>query len=712
MRKVLLGLAMLLLWIPQLNAQWVEHPFGWFDASGLESETRAFISRVESDGGTVELTTKQISDEIKLLKAQGVYSDALLINYVSAYKPAVLYSIKGADITVARSTTGSRWNKSGVLETVANNVPRLNWYQGQLQGVLVESQRTNLVTYSSDYANAWWTKQNVTLGTPTADGWTLVSDDSNNGIHGLIRNEVLNSNDGVSRIRYFIIRKGTARYMRVSNYADGDNNASSYHAYFDLETSTTYGATQGSGVIQHLFGDTYLIGVVTTTTSSSVAYRKMTLNIMNGSALGNAVYEGDGSLNIWVRHAQATEGTFPTSPIVTNAGSSVTRNADVLTIPSSGFENVKTFIRGNTAFTSLNGTNYNSHQFEVGTHSRFYMFPDVLTSEQLTALGVTTVYEDAWVMPISGNPTNPATPTNGIIRFSATEDLDVTATGDAVLVSNVKSDDGSLRLHTVTISCPNGGSGSIVVEGREKVRSLGNHLGASLPNANYYTGTNTTAPRLTWNLNHAPTLCEKIWQNTGYTDLLPVVGNTALPAGLTLVNLRGANIAWAYTGSLPTGLTYVFLEGNNIAWSYSGALPAGLTFLCLDGTGIVWTHSGAFPIGLTTLLINGASINWTGNVLGNVGASKPNMTLLQLLVYRTTDMDYTDLISILESILDNVGTVPTTIIIRAQIAANVTAINSATPDEFGTDPERAKYLINLIKSSKSVTTFTLNATNI
>ncbi|OQY76167.1 MAG: hypothetical protein B6D44_00135, partial [Ignavibacteriales bacterium UTCHB2] len=110
----------------------------------------------------------------------------------------------------------------------------------------------------------------------------------------------------------------------------------------------------------------------------------------------------------------------------------------------------------------------------------------------------------------------------------------------------------------------------------------------------------------------------------------------------------------------------------------------------------------------------GANINWTGNVLGNPSTPKPNMTFFQLLNFRnpSDNMDYADLISILNSILDNVGTVPTTILIHEQIPANVTAINAATPDEFGSDPERAKYLINLIKSTKGVTTFTLNTTDI
>lgn len=584
MKKFLLILTLLFSFqncFPQLESNLTIGSKGLFVTKDvIDPDATAFISRVEADGGTLELTAKQLSDEIKLLKQVGLYNDAMLINIASGYKAGTLYSVKGDDLTFSRSSIRTRTDEVGDIETLANNVPALEWVGGVLQGVSISPQRTNLLLNSATLST-----QNVTV---------------------------------------------TAVQHVLSFYGTGE-----------IVLSGTHSATL-TGVGERVtLAFTPTAGTLTLTVSGTVSYAQLEVSV-NGVATS------------WI----------PT------AGTTVTRIADELAIPSTGYTNVKTYIRGNEAFTHVNGYNYNSHQITLGTHSRFYMFPEVATPEQLTALGVTTVYEDAWVMPIAGNPTNPASPTNGEIRFSATEDLNVVATGDAVLVSNVKSDDGSLRLHTVTVSCPNGGSGSIIVEGRAKVRSLGNHNGVGNPNLDYYTGTDATAPRLTWNINDAPTLCEKIRQITDYANILPTTGNTALPTGLTYLYLRGANINWTYTGSLPTGLTYVLLAGANI--------------------------------------------NWTGNVLGNPSTPKPNMTFFQLLNFRnpSDNMDYADLISILNSILDNVGTVPTTILIHEQIPANVTAINAATPDEFGSDPERAKYLINLIKSTKGVTTFTLNTTDI
>jgi len=343
------------------------------------------------------------------------------------------------------------------------------------------------------------------------------------------------------------------------------------------------------------------------------------------------------------------------------------------------------------------------------------------------------------VLPVSGRTSG--TPTEGTITFSATADLTVEATGSAVIVSTTVINDAlfdgvQLRQHTVVISCPNNQSGTLVIKRADRIRSFGNHNGINYPTIVFYTGTDATMPIVSWNLNNLPALTQKIRQVTALATALPTTGNKALPTGLTFLRLEGSNIHWTYTGALPTGLTFLRLVGSNINWTHTGALPTGLTLLYLEGSNINWTYTGAMPTGLTYLLLYGNinwtytgalptgltvlwlesnSINWTGNILGNTGSPKPNMTTLQLLDYRagSNTMDYVDLIPLLNSVLNNTGTsLPATVIIREQIAANVTAIAAATADEFGTDAEQAKYLINSIKSTKGVTTFTLNTTNI
>jgi hypothetical protein len=203
------------------------------------------------------------------------------------------------------------------------------------------------------------------------------------------------------------------------------------------------------------------------------------------------------------------------------------------------------------------------------------------------------------------------TPTNGTIVFSALENLSVYADGDVVIESVTRSDDDIYRQHSVAISCPNNGSGNVHIRGKECIVSLGNHGGSSSPSVNFYTGNDTTSPKVNWNLDHIPNALQKIRQMTAYSVILYTSGGGALPTGLTYLALDGNNINWTYSGALPTGLTYLRLNSNNINWTYSGTLPTGLTSLLLDGNNINWTYSGALPTGLTYLYLNGSNINWT-----------------------------------------------------------------------------------------------------
>jgi hypothetical protein len=78
------------------------------------------------------------------------------------YKAAVLYSQipdSGAvDFDVTRSTTAYRTNASGILESVASGVPRLDYpAAGGCPSLLVEPAATNLVLRSEEFDNAAWT---------------------------------------------------------------------------------------------------------------------------------------------------------------------------------------------------------------------------------------------------------------------------------------------------------------------------------------------------------------------------------------------------------------------------------------------------------------------------------------------------------------------------------------------------------------------------
>jgi hypothetical protein len=78
-----------------------------------------------------------------------LFDDASLVVTPNGYKAGTLYSIKptsgAGDMTVVRATTATRVNSAGLIESMANNVPRLDYLNASCPSLLVEPQRTNLV---------------------------------------------------------------------------------------------------------------------------------------------------------------------------------------------------------------------------------------------------------------------------------------------------------------------------------------------------------------------------------------------------------------------------------------------------------------------------------------------------------------------------------------------------------------------------------------
>ena len=154
-------------------------------------------------------------------------------------------------------------------------------------------------------------------------------------------------------------------------------------------------------------------------------------------------------------------------------------------------------------------------------------------------------------------------------------------------------------------------------------------------------------------------------------------------------------------------LTHLHLSGQ---CEFSGSLPSGLTYLYLRGTNINWTYSGSLPSGLTSLTLNGSNINWTAF---DASGSGNITTYYRLLDFVTTAFSVTNFISLLQSMVSRVGGLPTTCII-SDYDNNPTPdeIKNATPNQSGTDAEKAKHWVEQLRSVKGVTSLILNNTDI
>ena len=105
-----------------------------------------------------------------------LYTDASLIMYPSGYKSGKIYSQKPTDgtgdLTFTRASTATRVNSSGLIESVASGVPRIDYLNGCGQ-LLLEPQRTNVILRSQEFDNVSWAKVNTNVSanlTTSPDG--------------------------------------------------------------------------------------------------------------------------------------------------------------------------------------------------------------------------------------------------------------------------------------------------------------------------------------------------------------------------------------------------------------------------------------------------------------------------------------------------------------------------------------------------------------
>ena len=90
------------------------------------------------------------------------YDSAGLAMIPSGYKASKVYSLipnsSDGDFDFARSSSATRVNKDGLIETVATNVPRLDYplIDGVVQdtpSLLLEPQRINRIAHSEDFTS-------------------------------------------------------------------------------------------------------------------------------------------------------------------------------------------------------------------------------------------------------------------------------------------------------------------------------------------------------------------------------------------------------------------------------------------------------------------------------------------------------------------------------------------------------------------------------
>jgi hypothetical protein len=264
----------------------------------------AFKARVLGDSGTFE--GESFLTAIANILAS-YWASFTLFTTANAFKTSKLYSIiptSGAgDMAYTRSSTATRINQNGLIETMAANVPRIDWTYGY-PVMLSETVSTNNCLRSEDLTNANWVKSSGgNLATVT--GNTTVAPDGNTTADTITFSGTLGSS--------FV-----AQSIGALSVVSGNRVTISVFARTSTQIIVHGGGgapgTDGAYQIQAI-GNGWFRQSITRTYSGSGNPQIVIVN----------TFVGNGSFQVW--GAQAETGAHPTSYIPTVA-SVVSRTAD------------------------------------------------------------------------------------------------------------------------------------------------------------------------------------------------------------------------------------------------------------------------------------------------------------------------------------------------------------------------------------------------
>jgi hypothetical protein len=268
------------------------------------------------------------------------YDDSSLFVAPNGYKTSVLFAQKPMDangqLAFTRSNdTATRVGPDGLIEKVRTNLttavsvgpvanlPRIDYTGGGCGKLLLEPQRTNLVTYSENFNNAAWTKSNasVTANAATSpDGYTnadkIVENTATSG------HSTFQSISATSGATYTISAFGKAA-ERTRLWLDlygGTNSAN-----FDLSNGTILASSVGITAKIENYGNGWYRCSITGVAPAATIYPNV--GPTTTSTTTN-LYTGDGTSGILIYGFQLELASYATSYIGPTLGSASTRGAD------------------------------------------------------------------------------------------------------------------------------------------------------------------------------------------------------------------------------------------------------------------------------------------------------------------------------------------------------------------------------------------------
>jgi hypothetical protein len=222
-----------------------------------------------------------------------------------------------------RATSATRVNKQGLIETVASGVPRIDFLNDSKGALLLEPQRTNIITESAVFSGYGGNNEVITDNATTSPDGTLtgaILADDNAGGTGTVQIFKVVAVDVSSTYTYSVFaKKKDLNFisLRLSNFTTPVND----NSYFNLNLGTVVSAGSGSVAEIENYGNGWYRCSVTFTTD--VADTNGTLHIRLSENGTDTTVDLDNTSNIYIWGWQFEKSNHASSYIPTS-GSAVT----------------------------------------------------------------------------------------------------------------------------------------------------------------------------------------------------------------------------------------------------------------------------------------------------------------------------------------------------------------------------------------------------